>query len=199
VSGRSGRRRAPDGKLCQTIETATIARELPHRPWHDATAADVTRLLWTLRDDRRITHFVRCRLGPILHHDSRRAGTLMHTLWRCPTHYWKGPTAPRALHLNRQAPYPRLTRVERLLSVILNDMSVRFELDLAEGSPGDGEAIRFRVIAPAARQQSRAARGPPDRLMALTQVAPLKRVACNDVTQSHRRLTNFRSVALAKE
>jgi purine catabolism regulator len=130
--------------LRETIDTAAATRELPHRAWHDVTVADVDRLLWALRDDPRIVAFVEQRLGPILRHDAARSAKLLPTLEALSDHHWNKSDTARALHLNRQALYPRLTRLQRLLDVELDDVSVRIGLDLAiraERSMRDGTRI----------------------------------------------------------
>lgn len=117
--------------LRQSIEAAAATRDLPPRPWHDAAAADVDRLLWALRDDRRVAEFVQQRLGPILRHDARRAAKLLPTLDALEQHHWNKSDTARALHLNRQALYARMNRIARLLDVDLDDAGVRLGLALA--------------------------------------------------------------------
>ena len=111
--------------------TAEHAREMPERGWHDATQADVARLLWSLREDAQLTEFVDQRIGPVLDHDTRRAAKLLPTLEALCAHQWRKSETARALHLERQSLYPRLLRIERLLRCDLDDPDTRLGLELA--------------------------------------------------------------------
>ncbi len=112
-------------------QTARAAVHAPQRPWHDATEADVDRLLWSLRDDPRLSDLMARRLEPVLEHDRARAAKLMPTLVALCDHGWRRVDTARALHLNRQSLYPRLRRLEQLVGVDLDDTKGRLELELA--------------------------------------------------------------------
>jgi purine catabolism regulator len=117
--------------LRAAVETAETMRDAPARRWHDATAADVERLLWGLRDDDRLATFARSRLAPLLEHDRSRAAELLPTLQALSDHHWHKARAARALHIQRQSLYARIARLRRVLGADLDDPEVRLGLDLA--------------------------------------------------------------------
>jgi PucR family transcriptional regulator, purine catabolism regulatory protein len=113
-------------------ETAETMRDGPARRWHDATVADVQRLLWGLRDDERVAGFARQRLAPLLDHDrARGAAPLLPTLRALCEHGWHKADAARALSIQRQSLYARMTRLQRVLDVDLEDPETRLGLELA--------------------------------------------------------------------
>lgn len=117
--------------LREAIAAVDAARRVPERPWHDAAAPDLERLLAGLRDHAALTTFVGHRLGPLLDHDERRKHKLLPTLEAfCTFGGHKADTA-RALHLGRQALYHRLGRIEDLLQADLEDEDTRLGLHLA--------------------------------------------------------------------
>lgn len=100
-------------------------------PWHDARALELQRLLWRWRADPELAALVDRRLGPLLAHDRRRRHALLPTLEAlCANGGHKAQTA-RVLHLNRQALYHRLERIERLLGVDLDEPRELLTLHLA--------------------------------------------------------------------
>ena len=132
AAGTAERRWDRVGQAIRRAETAAQhAREMPERGWHDATEADVARLLWSLREDARLAEFVDQRIGPVLDHDTRRAAKLLPTLEALCAHQWRKSETARALHLERQSLYPRLLRIERLLCCDLDDPDTRLGLELA--------------------------------------------------------------------
>ena len=112
-------------------ETAEIMRDAPPRRWHDATVADVERLLWGLRGDEQLLTFARQRLAPVLEHDRRRAAVLMPTLRALCEHHWHKAEAARALSIQRQSPYARVDRLRRVLGADLDEPETRLGLELA--------------------------------------------------------------------
>lgn len=102
-------------------EGAAVAVRLPTREWHDATAMALDRLLWRLRDDDELARYVHELLGPVLEHDARRKHLLLPTLEALCDHGGRRAETARELHLNRQALYDRLARLERLLGADLRD------------------------------------------------------------------------------
>jgi purine catabolism regulator len=99
--------------------------------WHDARALELQRLLWRWREDPELAALVERRLGPLLAHDRKRRHALLPTLEAlCANGGHKAQTA-RALHLNRQALYQRIERIERLLGVDLSDPRELLTLHLA--------------------------------------------------------------------
>ncbi|CAB4903210.1 unannotated protein [freshwater metagenome] len=112
-------------------ETAASAVALPPADWFDVRSLELQRLLWRWRDDRELQAFVQRRLGPVLEHDRRRKHQLLPTLEALCAGGWRKAEAARALHLNRQALYNRLARVEELLDVDLADPEQTLTLHLA--------------------------------------------------------------------
>jgi len=117
--------------LRQAIDVATMAQYAPARPWHDADAANLETLLLRLRGDSRVQEFASSRLAPVLEHDERRTAKLLPTLRALCGQGWCKSDAARALHINRQSLYPRLDRIEQLLSVDLEKQDDRLALELA--------------------------------------------------------------------
>lgn len=110
---------------------AETMRDGPPRRWHDATVADVERLLWGLRDDDRLADFARRRLGSVLEHDRSRGAALMPTLQALCDHHWHKALAARALSIQRQSLYARIARLREVLGADLEDPETRLGLDLA--------------------------------------------------------------------
>lgn len=117
--------------MAETADTAAGARGAPPRPWHDATAPDVERLLWSLRADPHLQAFVRRRLERLLEHDRRRVSKLLPTLEALFAHGGRKAETARALHLERQSLYHRLARIESLLEGDLDDPPTRLGMELA--------------------------------------------------------------------
>jgi purine catabolism regulator len=112
---------------------AGSARPAPRTPrrWHDTTAMALDRLLWRRRDGPELAEYVERTLGPVIAHDARRKHALLPTLEAlCANGGRKAETA-RALHLNRQALYDRLKRLEDVLGRDVSDPRVLLELQLA--------------------------------------------------------------------
>ena len=127
-------RRGWDGAgagLRDACEAAPAATRLAPRAWHDAAAADLERLLAALSGDDALKSFVDRRLGPLVEHDARRKHRLLPTLEAFCTHGGHKAETARALHLGRQALYPRLGRIEQLLDADLEDEDTRLGLHLA--------------------------------------------------------------------
>jgi purine catabolism regulator len=127
VRGWAGLREA----LGQTVESASLARGAPQRPWFDADPANLDGLLLQLRNDDRLRRFAELRLAPVVSHDHSRSAKLMPTLRALYQEGWRKSDAARALHLNRQSLYPRLERIEQLLGVDLESNEDRLALELA--------------------------------------------------------------------
>ena len=117
--------------LRRAQETAVLAQGAPSRAWHDATSPDLTRLLWSLREDAHVREFVGQRLQPLLEHDRSRGARLLPTLEALCEHHWRKAEAARALGVNRQSLYPRIARIERALGADLEDPETRLSLELA--------------------------------------------------------------------
>ncbi|MCW2954719.1 MAG: transcriptional regulator, PucR family [Conexibacter sp.] len=117
--------------LALAAETAASAVGLDATPWHDVRALELHRLLWHWRDDAELAAFVRRTLGPLAAHDRQRTHHLMPTLQALCAHGGHKAETARALHLNRQALYNRLARIEELLGVDLSDPDQLLTLQLA--------------------------------------------------------------------
>jgi purine catabolism regulator len=115
----------------RAINTAAAARDAPPRAWHDAATPTLDGLLHTLRNNPQLREFAAQRLAPLLEHDRRRASKLLPTLEALSARNWRRTDAARLLHLNRQALYARIERIERLLDTELNDPESRLALELA--------------------------------------------------------------------
>lgn len=129
------------GALRTACDAASTARRMSPRPWHDAAAPDLERLLVSLGDTPALATFVEQRLAPLLAHDATRKHKLLPTLEAfCRYGGHKAETA-RALHLGRQALYHRLARIEALLGADLEDEDTRLGLHLAvRARPADDRA-----------------------------------------------------------
>jgi purine catabolism regulator len=81
-------------------------------------------------------------LGALLEHDARRKLRLVPTLEALLRNGGRKAETARALHLNRQALYHRLTRIEQLLGMDLGDATQLLTLHVAL------EARRQLAVAP---------------------------------------------------
>jgi purine catabolism regulator len=118
-------------ELRRAEESAASATLLPERPWHDVGALELRRLLWTRRDDADLADLVQRVLGPLLEHDRQRKLVLLPTLEALLANGGRKAETARALHLNRQALYHRLTRIEQLLGIDLSDADQLLTLHVA--------------------------------------------------------------------
>jgi purine catabolism regulator len=89
------------------------------------------RLLWRWRDRAELAAYVEATLGPVIAHDARRKHALLPTLEAlCANGGRKAETA-RALHLNRQALYDRLKRLEDVLGRDVSDPRALLDFQVA--------------------------------------------------------------------
>ncbi len=119
------------GALREAADAAATARAGPPRPWHDATTADLDRLLIRLQGNPALRSFVQQRLQPLLDHDRGRTAKLLPTLQALIDHQGHKAETARALHLERQSLYSRLKRIETLLDDKLDDPDTLLGLHLA--------------------------------------------------------------------
>jgi purine catabolism regulator len=129
--GRASEWAAVGPALRLAAEAAAAAASLPAAPWHDVAALELPRLLWRARHDEELAGFVERTLGTLLDHDARRKLRLVPTLEALLRNGGRKAETARALHLNRQALYHRLTRIEQLLGVDLGDASQLLTLHVA--------------------------------------------------------------------
>jgi len=112
-------------------EGAASAGRLPTAPWHDVRALELQRLLWRWRSEPDLAEFADRVLGPLIAHDATRRPALLPTLEALCASGGQKAQAARRLHLNRQALYHRLDRIEELLGVDLADPEQLLTLHLA--------------------------------------------------------------------
>jgi purine catabolism regulator len=112
------------------MEAAEFPRR-DNRPWHDATVADLDRLLWRLREHPDMRAFVERRLGPLIEHDDQRTLKLLPTLEAYLNYQGNKADTARAMHLERQSVYHRIARIEALLGGSLEDEQIRLGVHLA--------------------------------------------------------------------
>jgi purine catabolism regulator len=118
-------------ELHRTEESAASATSLPDRAWHDVSSLELRRLLWSRRDEADLADLVQRVLGPLLAHDRQRKLVLLPTLEALLANGRRKAETARALHLNRQALYHRLTRIEQLLGIDLSDADQLLTLHVA--------------------------------------------------------------------
>jgi purine catabolism regulator len=129
-----GRAQPPEQSATElrlTEESAASATALHERPWHDIAALELNRLLWARRNDPDLAGFVERSLGPLFEHDRQRKRALLPTLEALLENGGHKAQTARALHLNRQALYDRLTRLEELLGADLSDSQQMLTLHVA--------------------------------------------------------------------
>lgn len=117
--------------LAETIDSAAAALALPARPWHDATRMSLDQLLWRWRDRGELAVYVDSVLGTLLDYDAQRGTRLVPTLEALCQHGGRKAETARAMHLNRQALYDRIARLEQVLGVDTGDPEALLELQLA--------------------------------------------------------------------
>jgi purine catabolism regulator len=117
--------------LTETIDSAAAAVALPPRPWYDATRMSLDQLLWRWRDRGELADYVARVLGPLLAYDEQRRTRLVTTIEALCDHGGRKAETARAMHLNRQALYDRIARLEQVLGVDTGDPRILFELQLA--------------------------------------------------------------------
>jgi purine catabolism regulator len=129
--GPAGDWAAVHAALAETRDSAAAALALPPRPWHDATRMSLDQLLWRWRDRGELAAYVERVLGPLLAYDAARRTRLVPTLEALCHHGGRKAETARAMHLNRQALYDRIARLEQVLDVDTGDAHALLELQLA--------------------------------------------------------------------
>jgi purine catabolism regulator len=117
--------------LRETVAALPAMRHAAAEPWHDVSVPSVRRLLWALRDEPALADFVQRRLAPLRAYDARHRGELLKTLEAFCAHGGSKTETAKALHLERQSLYKRLTRIEELLEARLTDEETLLGLHLA--------------------------------------------------------------------
>ncbi len=131
VVGRASPHETCAAEFRLTERSAASATVLPDRAWYDSAALELRSLLWTWRHDGDLEAFVDRVLGPMIEYDRQRKCVLTPTLEALVAHGGHKAEAARALHLNRQALYQRLTRIQDLLGMDLSDADVLLTLHVA--------------------------------------------------------------------
>jgi purine catabolism regulator len=117
--------------LQDAAQSAAAAAALPPAAWHDTSVMALDRLLWGWRDQDELAAYVDRMLGPLVAHDARRKHQLMPTLEALCEHGGRKAETARALHLNRQALYDRIARLEDVLGTDVSDTRALLALHLA--------------------------------------------------------------------
>lgn len=103
----------------------------PVKLWHDALLLDLEHLFWVVRDHPEYVRFAHHRVSALRVHDVTNNTQLFETLCeflRCGGH--KSVTA-RALNIERQSLYYRISRIESVLGVDLADAETLLGLNIA--------------------------------------------------------------------
>jgi purine catabolism regulator len=119
------------GALRETVAALPAMRRAAPEPWHDVSVPSLRRLLWGLRDEPTLQDFVEQRLAPLREYDARHRGELVKTLEAFCAHGGHKTATAKALHLERQSLYKRITRIEELLGASLADEDILLGLHLA--------------------------------------------------------------------
>ncbi|MGI5226713.1 PucR family transcriptional regulator [Actinoallomurus sp. CA-142502] len=107
------------------------ARRGDERPFYRLPDLRLRGLLHLLRDDARLQTFIERELGPLLTHDARRGGDLVHMLALYLDSGRNKALAAQRAHLSRPALYERLRRIERVLDTDLEDVESCASLHVA--------------------------------------------------------------------
>ncbi|MDR5701227.1 PucR family transcriptional regulator [Agromyces aerolatus] len=91
----------------------------------------LVRLVASLRDDQRVLEHGERMLAPLVEHDLRRQGDLLEVLGAVLAHPANRTAAATASHLSRSVFYQRLTLIQDLLGVDLDDGETQTALHLA--------------------------------------------------------------------
>lgn len=116
------------------VETLEVSRHgLPRGcdGWQDATAPDLEVLIRAMRDSTLLRRFVDRRLLPLIDHDRDRRSDLIKTLEALFAHDGNKADTARALHLERQSLYHRLSKIESIIGGSLADEDTRLGLHVA--------------------------------------------------------------------
>jgi sugar diacid utilization regulator/putative methionine-R-sulfoxide reductase with GAF domain len=89
------------------------------------------RLLLEVQNPLAVRRFVDETLGPLLRYQQGRRTPLVETLEALSAHHWNRRAAARALHLHVNSLSYRVTRIEQLLGVSLEDAETRVALSIA--------------------------------------------------------------------
>jgi PucR family transcriptional regulator, purine catabolism regulatory protein len=117
--------------LGETVAALPAMRHAAPEPWHDVSVPSVRRLLWALRDEPALADFVEQRLAPLRAYDAGHRGELLKTVEAYCVHGGSKTETAKALHLERQSLYKRLTRIEEILGASLDDEETLLGLHLA--------------------------------------------------------------------
>lgn len=117
--------------LHETVDALEAMRSAPARPWHDVTAPTIRQLLWRLRKTPALASFVTRSLAPLASYDRVHGTHLLATVATYCAHGGSKASAARALNLERQSLYKRLTKIQTLTGLDLGDEDTLLGLHLA--------------------------------------------------------------------
>jgi purine catabolism regulator len=117
--------------LRETLDVSRHGLAQDGDEWLDATAPDLGLLMRAMKDSTVLRYFVDRRLLPLLEHDRDRRTDLIGTLETLFAHDGNKADAARALHLERQSLYHRLSKIETIIGASLADEDTRLGLQVA--------------------------------------------------------------------
>ncbi|WP_028926347.1 PucR family transcriptional regulator [Pseudonocardia acaciae] len=101
------------------------------RPYYTLADTHLHGLLHLLREEPRLQAYVERELGELLRHDQRHGTDLVAVLRAFLEHRGNKSTTATALSMSRPALYERLRRIERILSIDLDDPNLALALHVA--------------------------------------------------------------------
>jgi purine catabolism regulator len=117
--------------LRDAVDAAAMEAGDGERGWADATSHQLDLLLWRLGDREELRHYVDKTIGPLIRYDAEHRRKLLPTLEALCAHGGRRAGAARDLHLNRQALYGRISKLESMLGVDLADVETLTALHVA--------------------------------------------------------------------
>lgn len=132
----AGRTASRVGEIDRTLResqhvAASVRADAVQRTVHRLDDVHLRGLLALLGDDERLRLFVDRELDSLKRHDAQQGSTLFPTLKALLCHPGSKSDAAASLHLSRPAFYDRLSKIERVLAVDLDDPDIRVSLHVA--------------------------------------------------------------------
>ncbi|WP_043840451.1 PucR family transcriptional regulator [Amycolatopsis taiwanensis] len=110
---------------------AAASRSHRARPYYTLADTHLHGLLHLLREEPRLQAYVERELGELLRHDQRHDTDLVAVLRAFLEHRGNKSTTATTLSMSRPALYERLRRIERILSIDLDDPDIALALHVA--------------------------------------------------------------------